>query len=84
MGRVLTSSFIKHIKESDYNTKIIDIMTSVTKYIIHNTKTICCNYHINVDSHFKTQQMVGGLKNKINLNDTFNKYIHIYKRYEYL
>ena len=41
--------------------------------------------HINIDAYFIRNNMVGGTNvDKKNVNDVFNKYIHIYKRYEHL
>ena len=86
----MTSSFIKYIKDNNYNITIIDLITNVTEYI-HSTlgstqiPQICCNYHINIDAYFIRNNMVGGTNlDKKNVNDVFNKYIHIYKRYEHL
>ncbi len=86
----MTTYFIKHINDNNYNTTIIDLITSVTKHInllgYTQKPQICCNYHINVDSYLiHNTKMVGGtIENKINVDDIFNKYIHIYKRYEHL
>ena len=58
LGRsAMTSSFIKYIKDNNYNITIVDLITNVTEYI-HSTQgstqipQICCNYHINIDAYF--------------------------------